>query len=161
VGLIEIVSEDSGVERHGAGSDELRVIVSPQHPLAGAIALSAAQLAAHPFIHREPGNAIRDLADQFFISGGVPLEDLNIAAELGSLSTVKQFVADGFGFAFASVAAIRREVAIGQLVAVPLLPRLSTPLEVIVLKDKFRSRLVNTFAEFVSAEIGRLASPEL
>ena len=52
----------------------------------------------------------------------------------------------------------RQEIAEGSLVSVPLAPRLYTPLEVIVLKDKFRSRLVNTFADFVTAEIARLSS---
>ncbi|MCE1186745.1 MAG: LysR family transcriptional regulator, partial [Rhodocyclales bacterium] len=55
-------------------------------------------------------------------------------------------------------AAIRQEVAEGSLVGVPLEPRLHTPLEVILLKDKFRSRLVNTFADFVTEEIGQIST---
>ena len=65
-----------------------------------------------------------------------------------------------FGVAIASAAAIRRAVEAGRLVGVPLSPRLYTPLEVILLKDKFRSRLVNTFADFVTEEIGRMGATE-
>ena len=156
VGLIEIVSEQPGIDRRAAGQDELQVIVAPDHPLAGARSLRAEQLLAYPFIHREPGNAIRDLADQFFIAAGIPLEDLNVTAELGSLSSVKHLAARGFGFAVASRAAITHAVKEGRLVGIAMEPRLHTPLEVILLKDKFRSRLVNTFADFVTDEIARL-----
>ncbi len=158
VGLIEIVSENPTIDRRAAGQDELQVILAPNHPLARAMALTAADLAPHPFIHREPGNAIRDLSDQFFEAAGFAPEELPIAAELGSLAAVKHLTALGFGYAIASQAAIRQEIAEGSLVSVPLAPKLHTPLEVIVLKDKFRSRLVNTFADFVTAEIARLSS---
>ena len=92
------------------------------------------------------------------LAAGIAPEDLPIAAELGSLAAVKHLTALGFGYAIASHAAIRQEIAEGSLVSVPLAPKLYTPLEVIVLKDKFRSRLVNTFADFVTAEIVRLSS---
>ncbi|WP_374481169.1 LysR family transcriptional regulator [Zoogloea sp.] len=158
VGLIEIVTEQQSLDRRGAGQDELQLIVAPDHMLARELSVRAEQIAPHPLIHREPGNAIRDLVDQFFASAGIPYEDLNVTAELGSLSSVKHLVAQGFGVAIASKAAIQSAVKAGRLVGIPLEPRLHTPLEVILLKDKFRSRLVNTFADFVTEEIGRLAA---
>lgn len=160
VGLTEIITEQPTLDRRSAGRDELQLIVPPDHPLAGARSVRAEQLAPYPLLHREPGNAIRDLVDQFFASAGIPFEDLNVAAELGSLSAVKHLAAQGFGIAIASAAAIRRAVEAGRLVGVPLSPRLYTPLEVILLKDKFRSRLVNTFADFVTEEIGRMGATE-
>ena len=160
VGLIEIITEQPTLDRRSAGRDELQLIVPPDHPLAGARSVRAEQLVSYPLLHREPGNAIRDLVDQFFAAAGIPFEDLNVAAELGSLSAVKHLAAQGFGVAIASAAAIRRAVEAGRLVGVPLSPRLYTPLEVILLKDKFRSRLVNTFADFVTEEIGRMGATE-
>ncbi len=160
VGLIEIITEQPTLDRRSAGRDELQLIVPPDHPLAGARSVRAEQLVSYPLLHREPGNAIRDLVDQFFAAAGIPFEDLNVAAELGSLSAVKHLAAQGFGVAIASAAAIRRAVEAGRLVGVPLSPRLYTPLEVILLKDKFRSRLVNTFADFVTEEIGRMGAAE-
>lgn len=160
VGLIEIITEQPTLDRRSAGRDELQLIVAPDHPLATAKSVRAEQLVAYPLLHREPGNAIRDLVDQFFSAAGIPFEDLNVAAELGSLSTVKHMAAQGFGIAIASTAAIRSAVTAGRLVGVPLSPRLHTSLEVILLKDKFRSRLVNTFADFVTEEIGRMCATE-
>lgn len=160
VGLIEIITEQPTLDRRSAGRDELQLIVPPNHPLASARSVRAEQLVSYPLLHREPGNAIRDLVDQFFAAAGIPFEDLNVAAELGSLSAVKHLAAQGFGVAIASAAAIRRAVEAGRLVGVPLSPRLYTPLEVILLKDKFRSRLVNTFADFVTEEISRMGATE-
>lgn len=161
VGLIEIATDQPTLERRLAGQDELQAIVAPDHPLASNKSVSAAELAGFPLIHREPGNGIRDLVDQFLADGGVQYDDLNVTAELGSLSSVKHLAAAGMGVAVASHAAIGRELAAGQLVAISLDPPLYTPLEIILLKDKFRSRLVNTFADFVAAEIPRLASERL
>jgi DNA-binding transcriptional LysR family regulator len=158
VGLIEIITEQPTLDRRSAGTDELKLIVAPNHPLAGEKSVRAEQLVSYPLIHRDPGNAIRDLVDQFFVSAGIPLEDLNVTAELGSLSAVKHMVAEGFGVAIASAAAIRSAVKAGRMVGIPLEPQLNTPLEVILLKDKFRSRLVNTFADFVTEEVGRISS---
>ncbi|MFV0663169.1 LysR family transcriptional regulator [Denitromonas sp.] len=153
LGLIEIVTDDPSLERRGAAQDELMVICSPRHPLARAETLTATELLPHPFITREPGNAIRDLADQYFAAAGIGMEEVTIAAELGSLAAVKQLASEGFGFGIASHAAIQRDIGEGRIAAVPLLPKLYTPLEVIFPKDKFRSRLITTFAEFAVEQL--------
>ncbi|QID17531.1 LysR family transcriptional regulator [Nitrogeniibacter mangrovi] len=150
LGLIEIVTDEPSLERHAAAQDELEVICQPGHPLAQKDQLTAQDLLPFPFITREPGNAIRDLAEQYFDAAGIPMDDVNVAAELGSLAAVKQLVGEGFGFGIASHAAIQRDINEGRMVAVPLSPRLYTPLEVILPKDKFRSRLITTFALFAT-----------
>ena len=158
VGLIEIVTDESSLERRSVGQDELQVIVAPGHPLANEKSVRAEQLAAYPLLHREPGNGIRDLVDQFFTAAGIAYDELNVAAELGSLSSVKHLAARGLGVGVVSRAAITNELKAGLLVGIPLDPPLHTPLEIILLKDKFRSRLVNTFADFAAEEIARLSS---
>ena len=62
-------------------------------------------------------------------------------------------MSEGFGYAIASYSAIQRDINEGRLASVPLSPRLYTPLEVILPKDKFRSRLITTFAEFATEVI--------
>ena len=51
------------------------------------------------------------------------------------------------GYAFASRAAIQRELREGSLVAIHMSPPLYNSLEVIMPRDKFCSRLIETFAE--------------
>ncbi len=150
LGLIEIVTDDPMLERHGAAQDELEIICHPTCPLADKEQLTAHDLLPYPFITREPGNAIRDLADQYFEAAGIAIDEVSIAAELGSLAAVKQLASEGFGYAIASHAAIQRDINEGRLAAVPLSPPLFTPLEVILPKDKFRSLLITTFASFAA-----------
>ncbi|ATE60213.1 LysR family transcriptional regulator [Thauera sinica] len=157
IGLIEIVSDQNSIERRSAARDELMVICSTDHPLARFERLTAADLVGHPFINRDTGNAIRQLAEEFFAAAGIQMSEIPLCAELGSLATVKHLAAEGMGFAIASRAAIQRDVREGRLMGIPLEPRMFTPLEVIIPRDKFRSRLITTFADFACEEFARMA----
>ncbi len=158
LGLIEIVSDQPAIERRTAARDELLVICQPGHPLSKYASLTAEKLLEHPFITRDSGNAIRELAESFFESAGIDVEQLRICAELGSLATVKYLASQGLGFAIASRAAIQRDIGEGRLVAIPLEPKLYTPLEVIVPKDKFRSRLITVFADHAAEQLAGMAT---
>ncbi len=157
VGLIEIVTEQNAIERRSAARDELLVICAPSHPLAASTQLSARELIGHDFIDRDPGNAIRQIADEFFEAAGIAGSEITLCAEVGSLAAVKQLAAAGLGFAIASRRAVQRDVREGRLVAIPLQPAVFTPLEIIVPRDKFRSRLITTFADHACEEFSRLA----
>ena len=157
IGLIEIATEQQSIERRPATRDELLVICSPDHPLAKFDQLTARDLVGHPFIDRDPGNGIRQIADEFFEAAGVAGSEITLCAELGSLAAIKQLAAAGLGFAIASERAIRRDVLEGRLAAIRLEPRIYTPLEVLLPRDKFRSRLITTFADYVSDEFARMA----
>ena len=157
IGLIEVVTEQHNIERRSAARDELMVICSPDHPLAKFKKLSAKDLIAYPFIDRDPGNGIRQIADEFFEAAGIAGSEITLCAELGSLAAIKQLAAAGLGFAIASERAIRRDVLEGRLAAIRLEPRIYTPLEVLLPRDKFRSRLITTFADYVCEEFARMA----
>jgi DNA-binding transcriptional LysR family regulator len=162
LGMIEIATDEPGLERLCVGYDELNVIVAPTHPLAGFSTLCARDLAEHPFITRDPGNAIRILAEQFFEQAHIDPEDTQITAELGSLAAVKEMAAQGLGFAIASKAAIQRDLGEGRLRGIPLSPALHTPLELIFPKERFRSRLITTFVEHASKALREMgATPAL
>lgn len=157
IGLIELVTEQHTIERRSAGRDELMVICSPDHPLAKFKKLSAKDLIAHPFIDRDPGNGIRQIADEFFEAAGIAGSEITLCAELGSLAAIKHLAAAGLGFAIASERGIRRDVAEGRLAAIRLEPRIYTPLEVLLPRDKFRSRLITAFADHICEEFARMA----
>ncbi|SEG09763.1 LysR family transcriptional regulator [Thauera chlorobenzoica] len=160
IGLIEIATEQHAIERHSAARDELLVICRPDHPLARFERLSAKDLVGYPFIDRDPGNGIRQIADEFFETAGIAGSEITLCAELGSLAAIKQLAAAGLGFAIASRRAIRRDVEEGRLAAVPLEPRTYTPLEVIVPRDKFRSRLITAFADYACEQFALIAEQE-
>jgi DNA-binding transcriptional LysR family regulator len=64
------------------------------------------------------------------------------------------------GFAITSKRASRLDVQEGRVTAIPLEPRTFTTLQMILPRDKFRSRLITTFADFVCDEIARIAREE-
>lgn len=146
VGLVEKQSTDPTIECTLATRDELLAVVPVDHELAKAESLSAAELQAYPFVDRDPGAAIRALAESFFRDSGVPPENLNRRAELGSLSGILYLVERGLGFALVAKAALGDRNP--NLVGIQLRPRLYSSLNVLVPKDRFRARLHSTFAEF-------------
>lgn len=157
LGLIEIATDQPNLERHTAARDELMVICRPDHPLAQRTTVSAADLVDFPLINRDHGNSVRDLTEGFFDAAGISVNDLPVCAELGSLASVKQLVIRGMGYAFASKAAILRDLREGSLCAVRVEPRLYNSLEIILPKDKFCSRLIKTFADHAIQSISSRA----
>ena len=73
--------------------------------------------------------------------------------ELGSPEAIKGLVSTGLGFAIMSRATIAKEIKLGQLAAVPLSPRLMRTLSVVYPKERFRSRLADTFIEFAKERL--------
>ena len=157
IGLIEIATDQSSIERRTAARDELVVICCPTHALASLKRIKASDLIGQAFIDRDSGNAIHEIAEGFFKAAGIQESEIPVCAELGSLASVKHLASEGLGFAIASRMAIQREVADGRLVAIPLQPTLYSPLEVIIPRDKFRSRLITTFADYACEELARIA----
>jgi len=153
VGMVERDTTDPDLECTLAYRDELLVVVHPDHPLSKQKSVRAKDLQPHPFVDRDPGAAIRALAEEFLRAGGVPPEQLERTAEMGSLAVIKQLVRDGMGFAIISRASLNRELRDGSLVAISLEPRLYSSLNVLVPKDRFRARLHSTFAEYVVAHM--------
>ena len=155
IGLIEAPSHLPALLTEACCEDELQVIVSPRHDLAHAKQVTPKQLAQYPYISREAGSGTREFSDLYFRKAGIRPEDLKVEMELGSPEALKGVVAAGLGFAIMSRIAVAKERKLGDLVALPLQPRLIRTLSLVYPKEKFRSRLVNAFIEFAK---GRLSS---
>jgi DNA-binding transcriptional LysR family regulator len=156
IGFIEAPSHLASVMTDVCCEDELQAVCAPAHPLARFKSATAKQLAQFPYISREPGSGTREVTDQYFRKAGIAPESLNVMMELGSPEALKGLVATGLGFAIMSRAAVARESRAGLLVRVPLVPRLNRDLSVVYPKEKFRSRLVNTFVEFAKERLAAL-----
>ena len=153
VGLIEAPSRLPALLTEACCQDELIVIVSPQHRLAGQKQVSPKQLLQHPYISREAGSGTREFTDLYFRKAGILPEDLKVEMELGSPEALKGVVAAGLGFAIMPRIAVEKERKLGELVALPLEPRLTRTLSLVYPKEKFRSRLVNSFIEFAKSKL--------
>lgn len=153
IGLIETHSHQQNLQSEVCCEDELQVICSPKFPLAKAKELSAVELLEHPFVTRESGSGTREVTDEFLQHAGVAPDAMNLVMELGSPEALKAVVETGLGFAIVSKASVAKELELGTLVTVPLKPRLNRLLAMVYPKEKFRSRLVNTFVEFAAGKL--------
>ncbi|MBM3352602.1 MAG: LysR family transcriptional regulator [Betaproteobacteria bacterium] len=137
-------------------TDELRVVCAPSHPLAKEKAVAPKALAEHAYVSREPGSGTREVIDHYLQKSGVPPESLQTVMELGSPEALKGLVATGLGFAIMSRSTVAKETRLGQLVEVPLAPRLLRNLSVVYTRERYLSLLVGTFTEFARERLGAL-----
>ncbi len=159
IGFIEAPSHRDSVVTDVCCEDELQAVCAPSHPLARLKSATPKQLVQYPFISREAGSGTREVIDQYLQTSGVAPDSLNVVMELGSPEALKGLVATGLGFTILSRAAVVKETRLGQLVRVPLAPRLIRNFSVVYPKEKFRSRLVNTFVQFAKERLAALQAP--
>ncbi|MEK9719902.1 MAG: LysR family transcriptional regulator [Quisquiliibacterium sp.] len=148
VGFIESESHSATLALDSCCEDELRVICAPTHPLARLDTLRPDALAQYPNISREPGSGTREVIDRYLLAQGVSPDSLQRVMELGSPEALKGVVATGLGFSIMSRATVVNEVRLGQLVEIPLAPRLIRTLSLVYPKERIHSPLVSSFIDF-------------
>ena len=134
--------------------DELQVTCAPSHPLAKLKSVTPESLAHYANISREPGSGTREVIDHYLQTAGVAPESLQRVMELGSPEALKGLVATGLGFSIMSRANVVNEIRLGQLVQVPLAPRLIRSMSVVYPKERIHSQLVSSFVEFAKQNLG-------
>jgi DNA-binding transcriptional LysR family regulator len=157
IGFIESSSAQPNLQSETCCEDELVVVCSPRFPLAKSKEVTPQQLLDHPYISREPGSGTREVTDTYLRKAGLSIDHLNMVMELGSPVALNGVVESGLGFAIASRTSIIKAQRLGDLVAIPLKPRLQRTLNMVYPKEKFRSRLVTAFVEFASARLKKQA----
>jgi DNA-binding transcriptional LysR family regulator len=155
IGFIESASHRHDLVIDVCCDDELQAVCAPSHPLARLKHAAPKQVLQYPFISRESGSGTREVIDHYLKKAGVPAESLNVVMELGSPEALKGLVATGLGFTILSTATIVKETRLGQLVCIPLAPRLIRKLSVVYPKERFRSRLVDAFVQFAKSSLAR------
>lgn len=157
IGLIESPSHQPDLETENCCDDELQVICSPKFPLAKFKVLTPQQLVDQPYISREPGSGTRENTDSYLQAAGIDPDELMLVMELGSPEALNGVVETGLGFAIVSRAAVVKEQRLGDLVAIPLKPKLIRTLSMVYPKEKFRSRLVVAFVGFAAARLKEIS----
>ena len=153
LGFIEGDSHLASLHSELCCEDELQVVCAPSHPLAGEPFAFPSGLAQHPYINREPGSGTREVIDRYLQRNGVAPDSLQVVMEAGSPEAIKGMVATGLGFAIMSRAIVVKELQLGQLVQIPLQPRLNRNFSVVYPKERFRSRLVAAFLAFAKEQL--------
>lgn len=153
VGFIE---GDSHLPTLGADvccEDELQVVCAPSHSLAKQTRATPQSLLEHAYISREVGSGTREVIDHYLQKAGLVPDSLQVVMEAGSPEALKGLAATGLGFAIMSRATVTKEVRLGELVRVPLSPRLIRNLSVVYPKERFHSSLINSFVQFAKERL--------
>jgi DNA-binding transcriptional LysR family regulator len=148
LGFIEGDSHLPSLANDVCCEDELQVVCAPTHTLARHGVIVPRSLTEHAYISREPGSGTREVIDRFLEAAGLGLDSLRVVMEASSPEALKGLVATGLGFAIMSRATVAKEARLGELVTIPLSPRLIRNLSVVYPKERIHSRLVNTFMGF-------------
>jgi len=114
--------------------EELRLIVSPAHPLAAWKRVSFEQVSREPILMKELGSGTRQAVDELFEARKcVP----NILMESGNIELIKQLVMQGEGVSFLVGVAVAREIAEKKLATIELKGhRPSVDVHIVYLKNQ-------------------------
>ena len=140
--------------------DELQVTCAPSHPLAKQKSATPKSLTQFANISREPGSGTREVIDHYLQKAGVSPDTPQRMMELGSPEALKGLVATGLGFAIMSRATVINEIRLGQLVQVPLAPRLIRHMSVVYPKERIHSRLVSSFVQFAKQRLATMQAAD-
>lgn len=100
--------------------DTLVLAVYPEHPFARRREVTLAELAAQPFVAREPGSGTQMAVQRVFAAHGFHLGKLQIAAEMPNTEAVRQSIKAGIGIGILSQLAVAADIHYGTLAAVPV-----------------------------------------
>jgi DNA-binding transcriptional LysR family regulator len=114
IGIVSFRPNDPALQTVPVATDELALIVSPLHPLAGKKIVSVRELGVESFIAHNVRSPYRERVVQTFEKHRTPL---NISMELPTLEAIKRFVEQGMGVALVPRLAAQAEIERGQIVA--------------------------------------------
>jgi DNA-binding transcriptional LysR family regulator len=153
LGFIEGDTHLSSLQSEICCADELQVVCAPSHPLAQEAFALPESLTQHPYLSREAGSGTRAVIDRYLQQVGVSPESMDIVVELGSPEGLKGLVATGLGFAIMSSVIAAKEVQLGLLVQVPLMPPLIRNFSVVYPNERLHSTLVAAFVQFAKEQL--------
>ncbi|HEU4767223.1 MAG TPA: LysR substrate-binding domain-containing protein [Pyrinomonadaceae bacterium] len=117
VALMAFEPVDRELEAFPVLKDELVLIMSPNHPLAGRSSVKIKELGNERFVAHNVNSGSRFKVIEAFATQNTPL---NITLELDTIETIKRFVQQRVGVAFVPRMCVREELERGALVTVPV-----------------------------------------
>jgi DNA-binding transcriptional LysR family regulator len=114
IGIVSFRPNDPALKAVPVGTDEIALIVSPKHRLAGRKMVSVSELGVESFIAHNVKSPYRDRVVQTFEKHRTPL---NISMEMPTLEAIKRLVERDVGVALIPSMAAQMEIKLGQLAA--------------------------------------------
>lgn len=133
-------------------SDELLVIVSPNHPWAKKQEVSISDLVREPFIFREAGSGTRQMIEKFLSRNEITPQDMKVSVVLGSTEAIKDAVENGLGVSIISRWASRKEIKYGTLRVLSIKEeKIVRDFSLIINKNLVSSNALDEFLTFLKA----------
>lgn len=144
LGVIETQPEHMELQAIPFLHDELQAVVSPELPLAKQAAVTIEELAAYPFLMREPGSAGRKELDAC-----LALHQLRIrpAWESASNQALLKAVAEGLGVAVLPKQLVQSDAASGSVVMLPFREPMTRTLNIVYHPQKYLSESMRRFID--------------
>ncbi|MGH9559415.1 MAG: LysR family transcriptional regulator [Bryobacteraceae bacterium] len=152
-GITQLPVKEKRLQTVKIHSDEVRVVVPPEHPLASKPQVLASDLAGVSLLMPKAGNTRTRLNAWL-----EPVEDeVVISMDLDSTEMIKRFVLAGLGVGFVAGAHCREETESGRLVSIALGPEpMERQIALIYRKDKALSKAALGFIEVALSESGEI-----
>ncbi len=125
IGIVSYVEPSRHLTAIPWRNEIMAVAVAPSHPLASRGTLEPSDLEGQEFIAFDPGLPIRRAIDRFLREHGV---EVTIAMHFDNIQMVKEAVAVGAGVSILPRRALRAEIELGRLAALPMRPEITRPL---------------------------------
>ncbi len=149
LGLVAYPSKTRQLEVVPFMEDQLVVVCSPDHPLAGKKTVTAEDLVGHRFIGFDQDIPTRKATDQILRDLRLDLEPV---MEFDNVETLKRAVEIDAGLAFVPEATIRQEVEQGTLIKLPLQGHhISRPLAIIHRKGRVLTPAMKKLIEMMTS----------
>ncbi len=150
LGLIGVRWDDRRVVLEEVFSDELVLVVPPEHSWAKRKAVDLDDLAGEPFILRERGSGTRMVMNQALEVHGFSPSRISAVAEMGSTEAVRQGIKARIGVSILSQQAVADDLTRGDLVALPVNGvRLSRSFYLALRKNRQPSPLCTAFVGYL------------
>lgn len=145
LGVISFKPKDKSVKSLAVNTDELVMIVSPEHKLAGKKSVSVKDLGIERFIAHNAPSPYREQVIKKFEQYRTKL---NIAVEMPSLEAIKRLVELGVGVALVPKLTAQSEIEKGQLFGLSVREiKLSRQLHIVYRRNGVLSQAAKTFLQ--------------
>jgi len=153
VGVVGADPGNRGLEARALMPDELVLVVPPGHRWSGRPEVTVDELRTEPLVVREAGSGSRQAFERALEASGRSLGEMQVIADMGSTSAIKQAVKAGVGVSIMSRRAVEDECRHGLLACVTLKDLAVTRhFYLVAHASRSRSPLSRAFLEFLDAE---------
>ena len=148
LGLVAFPTKTPGIIDQVVDEDDLVLICSPSHPLAGAGSVALSELAGYEMIGFEPDQPTRRAVEKFFREAG---QRLIAGTEFDNIETVKRAVEVTGGISLVPKRPVMAEVESGRLICLEITDaKLRRPIGVLRKKTRTNSPPMREFTKVMS-----------